>query len=171
MHRRMLAIAVVGSMAAAGPIAGAQGAASKAKTLVGVVFGGVTAQDYPIVIELNKTATQVVKADVALDLTCQAPDTVITIPDGFTKSAKIVISKTGRFSAQQPVTRIPADPAQGIPGPVDVSASITGRLNAARTRITGTWQRKLVLYDPADPTATKILESCDSGAVKYSAKQ
>jgi hypothetical protein len=171
MQRRMLAVAALASMAAAGPIAGAEGAASKAKALAGVVFGGTTTQDYPIVIELDKTGRKVAKLDIALDLTCQTPDTTITIPDGIDGTkATITVSKTGRFSAQQPVTRIPADAASGTPA-LDVSASITGRINAKKTSIKGSWERKVVFYDPTDPTTTKVLESCDSGSVRYSAKQ
>ena len=165
MKRRMLAVAALASVAVAGPIAAAEGASSSAKAAQGLVFGAVTAQGYPVVIQLSKTGRQVTRATIGIELKCQVPGD-ITIPDDVTK---IPVSAAGKFSAEQPVTRIPADPAAGLPA-IDVSAKLTGTVNKARTRIKGTWQRKVVVYNPADPTGTQILDSCDSGVLNFTAK-
>jgi hypothetical protein len=159
MKRRMLAVAALASVAAAGPIAIAQGAT------LGTVFGGVTAQEFPVVIQLSKTGRKVVRADIGMDLKCQMPPD-ITIPDGV---KNVPVSAAGKFSAEQPVTRVPADPASGLPA-LDVSARLTGTVNKARTRIKGTWQRKVIIYNPADPTGAAILDTCDTGVLSYTAK-
>ena len=122
----------------------------------------MTAQDYPVVIQLSKTGRKVVRADIGLDLKCQIPPD-ITIPDGV---KNIPVSAKGKFSAEQPVTRIPASPATGIPA-LDISAKLTGTVNKARTRIKGTWQRKVVIYDPNDPTGVAVVDTCDTGVLKF----
>ncbi len=165
MPRRIVTVAVLAAFAVAGPIAVAQGASSKSKVARGVVFGAVTAQDFPVVIELSKTGRKIVRASIGLDLKCGTPDVSLTIPDGVTN---VPVSAAGKFIAEQPVTRSPAAP-DGTPA-FDYSATFKGTVNKARTRIKGSWQRKLVLYNPADPTATQVLDSCDTGVLSFTAK-
>jgi hypothetical protein len=159
MKRRMLVVAVLSSVGIAGPVALANGAT------IGTVFGGVTAQEYPVVIQLSKTGRKVVRADIGLDIKCAMPPD-IEIPDGV---KNIPVSAAGKFTAEQAVARVPADPANGVPA-IDVSAKLTGRVNKARTQITGTWQRKIVLYDPSDPTTTKVFDTCDTGVLRFTAR-
>ncbi len=163
MQSRMLAAAALASLSIAGPIAGAQGA-STSTTARGVVYGAVTSQGYPVVIKLSKTGRKVVRATIGLDLKCQIPPD-ITIPDDV---KDIPVSRAGRFTAEQPLTRIPADPAAGTPA-IDVSAKLTGQVNKRRTQVKGTWQRKVVIYNPADPTGVAVLDSCDSGVLPFTA--
>jgi hypothetical protein len=167
MQRRMLAVAALASLGVAGPIAGAQGAASKPRVMQGVVFGGVTAvtneagvkeSSYPVVIKLNRAATSVVRATIGLDLRCGAPGE-ITIPDDVTN----VPIKAGVFVAQQPVQHVDADATTGAPA-FDVSARVSGRLNRAHTQIKGSWTRTLVIYSPEAPTT--VLDTC-SATVRY----
>jgi hypothetical protein len=165
MQRRILAAAALATLAAAGPIT-ATDAATKAKASRGVVYGAVTSQGYPVVVELSKTGRKVVSASIGLEVKCQMPPD-ITLPDSFTN---MTISKSGSFHASIPVTRLPAEPEAGL-GALDISASITGRVNKARTRVTGTWQRTIVIYDASDPTATKVFDTCDSGPLRFRAKQ
>lgn len=168
MQPRILAAAVLASLAAAGPVAVAQSAtaATKAKVARGVIYGGVTAKDYPLVLELSKTGRQVVKANIVLDLKCKgAPGT--TIPDSYTK---LPISAAGRFAYTAPVMRVPANSAANTPA-LDVSGAITGQVNKAKTRIKGTWRLKIVAYDPLDPTGMGVLDTCDSGVLHYTARQ
>jgi len=165
MQRRILALAVLASCAIAGPITAAQASAGSSRVTRGVVYGAVTSQGYPVVIKLSKTGRKVVKASIGLELKCQIPPD-ITLPDDV---SNIAVSAAGKFAAEQPVTRIPADPATGVPA-LDVSAKLTGQVNKARTRITGTWERKIVIYDPADPTVTKVADTCDSGVQRFTAE-
>jgi len=177
MQRRIIAVAALASVAAAGPIGVAQGASSKAKVMQGVVFGGVTTvtgadgktlPSYPVVVKVNAAGTRLVRATIGLTLKCQAPPNLDIPDDVVPAKGQVIAIKGGKFSAEQPVTRIPADTAQGIPA-LDVSAKVTGRLNAKHTRITGTWSRKIVIYDLADPTTTAVADTCDSGVLRYTA--
>jgi ABC-type glycerol-3-phosphate transport system substrate-binding protein len=169
MQRRMLAVAALASVAAAGPIAGAQGAASKPKVMQGVVYGGVTVvtnaagakeASYPVVIKVNKAGTSVVRATIGLELRCTGSGD-LTIPDDV---ANIPIKK-GLFVGVQPVKHYDADAAAGTP-PFDVSARITGRINAAKTRVKGSWTRTLVLYSVEAPAT--VIETC-TATVPYTA--
>jgi len=164
MKRRMLAVGALTSLAVAGPITAAQGASSRANVTQGVVYGAVTSQSFAVMIELSKTGRKVVKAAIGLDLKCQVPPD-ITIPDGVTN---IPVSAAGKFQAEQAET-VPADPVSGVPR-LDVTAKLTGQVNKARTRIIGTWTRKVVIYNPADPTGVAIADTCDSGLLRFTAK-
>jgi hypothetical protein len=166
MQPRILAGTALASLAAAGSLAVAQGATAKtsAKVVQGVVYGGFTAQDYPVVLELSKTGRQVVKASIVMDLKCNVPPDA-SLPDSYTK---LPISAAGKFSYTAPVTRIPASPKSPA---LDVSGMITGQVDKAKTRIKGTWQLKVVAYDPMDPTGVAVLDSCDSGVLHYAARQ
>ncbi len=166
MNRKILTAAVVTACAIAGPVAAAQGSTvTKA-----VVYGGVTGavagdlQGYPVVFELNKAGTKILKADIVVDLACGLPDDFTTLGDSY----KNLPIKRGGFKSTF-MTRVPADPAAGR-GAGEVSGSLSGRVNQARTKITGTWSLKIVVHDPADPTGAAVLGTCDSGNVKYTAK-
>ena len=166
MQRRILAAAALAALAAAGPITATDAATKSKRAASGVVYGAVTSQGYPVVVELSKSGRKVVSASIGLEVKCQMPPD-ITLPDSFTSMR---ISKSGSFHAEIPVTRLPAEPEAGF-GALDVSASIKGRVNKAHTRVVGTWQRTIVIYDVADPTATKVFDTCDSGPLRFRAKQ
>jgi hypothetical protein len=166
MQRRMLAVAAMASLVAVGPIASsAQGATSKSKTLSNVVFGGVAAQGYPVVLTLSKTAKKVVTATIGIEMKCQTPGD-ITIPDTF---KNLAIDSAGKFSASYGPEEVPADPASGV-SKIIASGSITGKLNKLKTSIKGTWNAKVIAISAADPTGATVLDTCDSGQVAYTAK-
>jgi len=165
MKRRMLAVAALTSLAAAGPIAAAQGQTSNSKTLTNVVFGGVAAQGYPVVIQLSKTGKKVVTATIGIEMKCSTPGD-LTVPDTF---KNLTVSSTGKFSAKYGPAEVPADPATGV-SKIIVSGFITGTVNRAKTSIKGTWNAKLVAINAADPTGATVLDTCDSGSVNYTAK-
>jgi hypothetical protein len=165
MQRRILVVATLAaSLAAAVPLSAAT-AASK-KPARGVVYGAVTKPGYPVLIELSKGGRKVVTAAIGLELACQIPPN-ITLPDDF---SNLKISKSGRFSAKVPVTRSPADPSANQPA-IDISASMTGRVSKDRRSIKGTWRRTVVIYDSTDPTGVAVEDTCDTGVVRFSAKQ
>jgi hypothetical protein len=167
MQRRILAVAVLTALAVIGPVA-ASGAAtkkkSKAPASAAVVFGTVTKQGYPVVVELSKSAKKVVRAAIGLELQCGMPPN-ITLPDAFTN----IPIKAGKFSDALPTTHIAPDASIGQPA-IDVSASISGQLNKAHTAIKGTWQRKVVIYEPSDPTGVAVQDTCET-TVNFTAKQ
>jgi hypothetical protein len=171
MKRTMLAGAVVTACVIAAPVAAAQGSTIKSQSARGVVYGGVTGivagslQGYPVVFELNKAGTKILNADIVVDLACSVPPNATGLGDSY----KNIPIKHGAFKTKFGPARIPADPAAGT-GAVDVSGSMAGRVNQARTKINGTWSLKMVLHDPADPTGAAVLDTCDSGTVNYTAK-
>lgn len=164
MHARNLALAPLAALAlaVAVPVASSGAATKKASA---VVFGDVTSQGYPVVVELSKSGKKVVRAAIGLELVCQMPPD-ITLSDAFTN---MKIAKSGRFADALPVTHVAADPSIDLPA-IDVSASISGRVNAARTTIKGTWTRKVVLFDPADPTGNTVQDTCAT-TVRFTARQ
>jgi hypothetical protein len=166
MQPRILAAGAMASLATAGSLAVAQGAAATTKAGVahGVIYGGFTTQDYPVVLELSKTGRQIVKASIVLDLKCAVPPDA-SLPDSYTK---LPISAAGKFAYTAPVTRIPATPTTPA---IDVSGTITGQIDKAKTRIKGTWQLKIVSHDPMDPTGVAVSDTCDSGVLHYTARQ
>lgn len=167
MQHRMLAVAALAAVTAAVPLAAAQGAtSSRAKVVQGVFYGGVTAAGYPVVVQLNATGRKVVRATIGLELRCATPGD-ITLPDSF---KNIPVSRTGRFSHSYGPEEVAADPATGV-SKVQVSGSITGTVNKARTRVKGTWNQKIIAISAADPTGATVLDTCDSGVVNYTARQ
>lgn len=165
MHRSMLAVATLALGAIVGPTAVAQSATSKARITQGYVYGGVTASGYPVVIKLSRTAKQVVRATMGIELKCQTPGD-LTLPDFFEK-LPVVGRKFGVTYGPQD---IPGDPATGVSKLV-VSGSITGHVNKALTRITGTWSQTIVAYSAADPTGATVLDTCSTGTIRYTADQ
>ncbi len=169
MQHTMLGVAALAAVSVAAPITAAQGAtSSRARVAQGVFYGGVIAAGYPVVIQLSATGRKVVRATIGLDLKCTTPGD-ITLPDTFTNLP--VSRRTGKFSfSYGPVTpQEPPDPASGV-SKLEISGSITGTVNRARTRIKGTWNQKVVAYSAADPTGATILDTCDSGVVNYTAR-
>ena len=167
MKHRMLAVAAVAGVAAAAPIAGAQGATtSTARIAQGLVYGGVTAAGYPVVIELSKTGRKVVNATMGIELKCVTPGD-LTLPDSF---KNLPVSKAGKFSHTYGPEEAPGDAATGV-SKFQISGAITGTVNKAKTRVKGTWNLKIVAFSAADPTGATILDTCDSGVVNYKAEQ
>ncbi len=168
MQRRMLSLAALAAIVAVLPASIAQGAASKAKIAQGVIFGGVVkGSGYPVVIELNKAGTKIVNATMGIELKCTTPGD-LTLPDSFNN---LPVSKTGKFAYSYGPDEFPStNPASGV-SKYQAFGSFTGTVNRARTRITGTWNQKIVAYAAADPTGATVFDTCDSGIVSFVAKQ
>ena len=125
----------------------------------GVVLGGLTAQNWPVMIELSKNGRRVVQAVAGLRLTCTS-GAFVNVPDGYRGMA---VSKSRKFSFKfGPMTERNADGTT-----VDFEGSISGSLNKARSKATGRWQLKVTERDAAG----NVTDTCDSGAVTFSVKQ
>jgi hypothetical protein len=75
-------------------------AASRAGA-AGTSYGGVPAQDFPVVVDVNRRRTRVVRAVIAIRLSCTAGGSV-SVPDGYTRRS----IRRGKFSASfGPVTQ------------------------------------------------------------------
>jgi hypothetical protein len=136
-----------------------RGAAAKTPPPPGVVFGGRTAQGWPIVVEVSKDARQVVREDVAL----RAPCTSGTVSIQADNYIKLPLSTTGSFSGR--FIQNAAEVGNGQRG--DFSGSMKGKLNARRTSGTGTWSLKVVVHDATGA----VVDTCDSGVVTWKVKQ
>ena len=100
---------------------------ARSAAVAGAVYGGVTAQDFPVVIELNKKRSQVVRAAIVVRVTCTSGARV-NVPDSYTK---VRVSKTGRFSTSfGPVVNRNDDGTT-----TDFQGTASGALNAAARRL------------------------------------
>ena len=123
------------------------------------VYGGVTPQNWPIVVELDKDAGKVKRIVTGLDMTCTSKENFGTT-DGFTD---VKLNSKHRFKAPSGPQRIDAAGT-----PADIEGAITGRLTKDRLAMKGTWVYKVTFYDAAGTTVT---DTCESGLVSWKAKQ
>lgn len=136
--------------------ASTQTASSAATT--GVVFGGLTAQQWPVMVELSKNGRQVVRAASGLRLNCTSGG-FYNVPDRY---ARLTV-KNRKFSFRfGPTTERNADGTT-----TDFEGSISGSINKARSKVSGRWQLKATEHDAAGA----VTDTCDSGSVSWSAKQ
>ncbi|MGH2943267.1 MAG: hypothetical protein ACRDLN_10915, partial [Solirubrobacteraceae bacterium] len=125
----------------------------------GTVFGGVTPANWPVVVALNKARTRVDKVVIGLDMTCTSGDSFGT-SDGF---ERLKLSSRGRFTTTFGPQRIDAG---GVPA--DVESKVIGRLAKGRSSMRGIWSLKITIYDAAGAT---VMDTCESGIVRWTAKQ
>ena len=130
-----------------------------ANTPGGTVFGGVTQQGWPVVVALDKGRNRVDRVAIGLDMTCTSGDSFST-SDRF---QALKLSRKGRFSTTFGPQRIDAG---GVPA--DVESRVVGRLAADRASVRGVWSLKITLYDAG---ATTALDACESGLVRWTARQ
>jgi hypothetical protein len=125
----------------------------------GTVYGGETAQNLPVVVETSKNGRKVVKAIVAIRLTCTS-GAVVTLGDRY---VALAVSKTRKFSTSfGPVTNRNDDGTT-----TDFEGTISGAFNKARTKASGKWSFKATDHDASGA----VTDTCDSGSVSWSAKQ
>jgi len=136
-----------------------RGAAAKTPAPPGVVFGGRTAQSWPIDIEVSKDGRQVVRTDAGVHLQCTS-GSVINQSDFY---KKLPLSTTGGFSSGFSQNGVDIGNGQRA----DVAGSMKGKLNARRTSGTGTWSLKFVVHDATGA----VVDTCDSGVVTWKVKQ
>lgn len=134
-------------------------AAATAKAPSGVVFGGITQSDWPVVVALNEAGTRVDQIVIGLDMKCTSGDSFGT-NDGF-KGLKI--TKKARFSTVFGPRRIDLG---GVPA--DTESRVVGRFTKGRASIRGVWTQKITLYDP---TGKVVIDTCQSGLVNWAAIQ
>ena len=158
------AAALAAALVVGGPLiasASSGGATPQARSaaVAGAVFGGVTPQDFPVVIELNKKRSQVVRAVIVVRVTCTS-GIGVNVPDSY---RRVRVSKTGKFTTSfGPTTNRNDDGTT-----TDFEGSASGALNAARTKVSGKWQLKVTDHDAAGA----VTDTCDSGSLRWNAKQ
>jgi hypothetical protein len=126
---------------------------------VGAVYGGVTPQEYGLMVEVNRSGRRIVRMATGLALDCASGEDIST-PDGWTK---IAVSRSGKFSASfGPATMRDDDGTT-----VELEGSVAGRFSKSRASVAGTWTFKLTFHDAAGA----VTDTCDSGTVNWRAKQ
>jgi hypothetical protein len=150
-------VAACGALAAAGA-AQASGPVARGAAVAGVVYGGVTPQGFPVMFELRKSRRALVRSAIGLRLSCTSGATV-SISDRYGKGNIVRRRFHGSFGPD--TTRNDDGSTQ------DAQGSLRGKLNAAGTKIAGTWQ---VIVTDRD-AAGNVTDTCDSGVVRWSAKQ
>lgn len=152
-HRRLTAAvcAAAGAALMLSPIA------ATAASAVGTVFGGATTQQFPVVIETNKSGQKVVHAMIAIRLTCTS-GAIATVPDHYGS----LPVKHGKFTRSFGPDTIRNDDGTTT----DFEGAISGTFNKARTKASGKWSLKATDHD----SAGAITDTCDSGSVSWTAK-
>jgi len=150
---------VAGAVAGAALVASPLVPAASAAAAVGNTYGGVTSQGMPVVADMTATRRQVVRVVTVVRMTCSAGGTWTT-PDRFTK---LPVTRGGKFKlVYGPYTQRNDDGTT-----TDFQGRVTGALNDAKTKITGTW--RLIATDH-DATGA-VTDTCDTGLLTWKAKQ
>ena len=125
----------------------------------GTVYGGDTAQGFPVVIETSKNGRRVVDATIAIRMTCTSGGAA-TVPDGY---RGLAVNKKRKFKASFGPTTSRNDDGTTT----DFEGTISGRFNKARTKASGKWSVKGTDHDATGA----ITDTCDSGGITWTAKQ
>ena len=154
----VLALASAPLVAAAAPRHD-RAAATISAAAAGVVYGGVTPQDFGLMVEVKPSGRQIVRAATGIRLTCTS-GSFFNVSDGW---SRVSVSKKGKFGADfGPEIERNEDGTS-----IDSEGTFGGKFNRSRTRVSGTWTLKITFRD-----ATGVVtDTCDAGTVSWSAKQ
>jgi hypothetical protein len=125
----------------------------------GLVYGGLTSQGWPVVIEVSKNRRRVARATAALHLTC-TDGASGSLTDSY---GRLLVNKRRKFSARFGPTHVRQDDGTIS----DFAGSISGTFNRARTRVSGKWRLQITDHD----SSGAVIHECGSGSVRWSAKQ
>ena len=152
------ATVVVGVPLAASASPHRSGPAARVAATSGVVYGGRTAQGWPVMIETSTNRSKVVQAVIGLRLTCTS-GTFVSLPDRY---LRLPVKKRKFGFSFGPETRNNEDGTTSV-----TQGSISGALNKARSKMSGKWQLTLTEHDAAGA----VTDTCESGVISWSAKQ
>ena len=129
-----------------------------ARAPVPVVFGGLTPQQWPVVVEVSRDRRKVVRAAIGLPVTCTSGGSGY-----YSDQYRGMPLRKGRFQSSFDGSRVDHND-----GTYDVfQGSVKGTTNASRTAMSGTWRLMLVAYSALGAETDR----CDSGIVRWKAKQ
>jgi hypothetical protein len=131
-------------------------APSEAAAPTGANYGGETSQQWPVVVQVAKNGKSVTKLVLALTLKCSSGDPIVN-RDRFDK---LKLSVSGKFEENYGPTT--TDNGDGTT--TDYRGSVTGKVT--KGKVTATSRMSGDFYDATG----KLLYSCDSGKVSWTAK-
>jgi hypothetical protein len=120
-----------------------------------VVLGGLTSKGWPVYIKLSGNGKRVVRAVAAIEMPCSKGGSLF-VPD---KYASIPV-RHGRFTDSF------RDSFTDQGDTIDIDDAVAGKVNRKRTVVSGTWRSKMVIHE-----ADGSVDTCDSGAVKFTARR
>ncbi len=163
LHRAPLLAAVVLAgtpfVAEAAPRHDITPAARSAAATAGVVYGGVTAEGFGLMVEVNKSGRKIVRMHTGLRLECTS-GVVAGQPDNWNN---LRVNRQRRFSASFG----PEVQSNGDGTTTAVEGTVRGRFNSSRSSVSGTWSLTLTRRDAAGT----VMDTCDSGNINWRAKQ
>lgn len=150
-------VVVIAAVLAFATAASAQASPSK-HVPAQVRLTGETSEGGPVVITVAGNGRKVLRAVAAIDMTCgQEPN---TFQQGFTDRWDTMrVSRAGAFHDQIAGNDVTPEGDQ-----VEVSGSVTGRVNRKLTTVTGVWKVDWTFHSPDGTTMT-----CTSGPLKFRA--
>jgi hypothetical protein len=145
-------VAATASSHVADPYAHSSGAA-------GVFYGGLTSQGWAVVIQVTKNGRQVTSAATGLHMTCSTGVTA-NVPDRY---ARLRVNKRRKFSLSFGPDTVRNDDGTTT----DFEGRISGAFNRARSKVSGRWRLQATDHDGTGA----VIGTCDSGIVRWSARQ
>jgi hypothetical protein len=127
-----------------------------AARLAGIPYGGLISNRWPVVFQVSRDGRQLVSVVGAIEMKCSEGGSLI-VPDSWNR---LPLSRRGGFRGTY------RDAFEEGGDRVEISDSIRGRLNRARTRITGKWRSRMTLHQ-----ADGSVDTCDSGRLRFSAER
>jgi hypothetical protein len=150
------ALAATPLAAAAAPRSDARPAQSGVTISLGTVFGGLTSQDWPVIVEVDLRRPKVNRIVAGVQMQCTSG--VLRVPDRWND----LRVKRGKFGASFGPESQPNDDGTTT----TLEGAVSGKFNRSRTRVSGTWSEKATFRDAAGV----VTDTCDSGVVNWSAK-
>ena len=151
-----VALFLCSPMGAAVALAGGPTDAVAENSRAGTVrLGGLTSNGWPVHIQLARNGKLIVRAVGAIELPCTKGGSMV-----FKDKWDYVAVRRSTFKA------VYRDSFTDEGATIEVDDSFTGKVNRARTAITGTWRNKMVVREPDGS-----IDTCDSGVLRFTARR
>ena len=151
-----VALFLCSPMSAAVALAGEPTHAEAQHSRAGTVrLGGLTSDGWPVYIQLAGNGRLITTAVGAIDAPCTKGGSAT-----FKDKWRYVAVRRGTFKA------VYRDSYTDAGATIAVDDSFTGKVNRARTAITGTWRNKMVVREPDGS-----VDTCDSGVLRFTARR
>jgi len=120
-----------------------------------IVLGGLTSNGWPVYVELAANGRSIIRAVGAINGPCTKGESW-TVADRWMRVP--VRRRRFRTGFRDSFTD------QGAR--IEVASTFAGKVNRARTVVSGTWSNKVVIHEPDGS-----VDTCDSGLLRFKAKR